>query len=137
MTFRMYAKIKMNRPINKNNFIDHVSPGGYTIKSNGEEYAFDFMDYEGVIDNVDRSILHASARNPDYDSFPDIERITAETLRNMTEFTEFFVYTGEANESDLCPIELLECQFYIVDTEETIIVPNNVCKRSRLCSNAG
>lgn len=137
MTFRMYAKIKMNRPINRNNFIDHISPGGYTIKSNGKEYSFDFMDYEGVIDHVDRSILHASVRNPDYDSYPDIEEITAETLRSISEFSEFFVYTGEMNETDLQPVELLECQFWIIDTDETIIVPNDVCKRSHLCSNAG
>lgn len=115
MNFRMYAKVKMNRPIDKS--VDYISPGGYTVKSNCEEYTFDFMDYEGVVDDTDRSILHVYTRNPDFDSFPDIDIITIEILRNISEFSEFFVYTGESGASDLHPVKLLECQFRIIDNE--------------------
>ena len=135
MNFRMYAKVKMKRPIDKN--ADYISPGGYVIKSNSKEYKFDFMDYEGVVDDEDKSTIHLYMKNPDCDSFPDIKKITTETLHNISEFIEFFVYTGEVDESDLRPVELLECQFRIIDTEENIVLSEDVCKKSTVSSCIG
>lgn len=126
MNFELYAKVKMNRPIDKRR--DHLSAGGYSILSNCVEYPFDFSDYAIEIDKNDASIIHINGWNPDYDTFPLVENITPEVLRNMTNIIEFFIYTGEPDEDGAIPIELLECQFDFPSNGEVIEVPESICK---------
>lgn len=113
-TFRMYSKIKFNRPINRDT--DCVSPGGYEFVMNGKTVAFDFEDFEGSISKDDPTVLEVMQKNPDYDTFPDLNSVTVEDLENVEKIEEFYVYTGEDDEpgSDLAPVSLLELWFWVI-----------------------
>lgn len=111
-TFRMYAKILFNRPLDKNK--DYVSPGGYEMRMNGKTVAFDFCDYEGGIDPNNPSVVEFMQKNPDYDTFEDLNALTEEDLGRLEGIEEFYVYTGEDGESDLEPVMLLELGFRVI-----------------------
>lgn len=130
--YRMYSCIKFNRPINKTE--DYISPGGYAFKMNGNDFEFDFCEYMGKIDNADPTILYVEQRVPDIESFPCIYEMTEEHIKNITDILEFFVYTGEPGESDLRPIELLECtlETNVNDRINRFSVSKDVLKKAML-----
>lgn len=108
----MYADIKFNRPINAEK--DYISPGGYEIKTNGKTVQFDFEDYEGSVSKEDARILSSMQKNPDFASFDDLKSLTEDDLRNISEIVDFYVYTGEDDESDLEPVEIINVSFSVL-----------------------
>lgn len=135
LTFRMYASIRFNRPIDKTSN-DYVSPGGYTMIINGKEIQFDFEDYEGSVDEHDYCLFHSMQKNPDYDTFEDLQQITENDLKNVSEISEFFVFTGEIGETDLKPIAVESITFVLPYKDWTEIkVAKSVCENACICSN--
>ena len=112
MIFRMCADIKFNRPINAEK--DYISPGGYEIKTNGKTVQFDFEDYEGSVSKEDARVLSSLQKNPDFASFDDLKSLTEDDLRNISEIVDFYVYTGEDDESDLEPVEIINVSFSVL-----------------------
>lgn len=113
LTFRLYQSIKFNRPVNK--LTDYVSPGGYELKmidDNGEEKTvqFDFEEYEGGISEEDPCVVECMQKNPDYNSFEELNIITEHMLRNITEVIDWFIYTGEPGECEepLIPVAVTD-----------------------------
>lgn len=119
LTFRLYQTIKFNRPVDKDK--DCVSPGGYELKMKDEDgtvktVQFDFEDYEGGIDEKDPTIVHCMQKNPDYNTFEDLNTVTEDMLRNVTEAVEWFIYTGEpGDENPLYPVEITDILFEIIN----------------------
>lgn len=116
LTFRMSADIKFNREITGN---DYVSPGGYEMGTKEKLIQFDFCDYEGSIDKKDAKILHSLQKNPDYESFENLNQLTKNDLENITDIHDFYVYTGEPDEpgSDLEVEEILSVTFEVYNEE--------------------
>lgn len=134
LTFRMYAGVRMNRDINPEK--DYVSPGGYEMVMDGKKINFDFEEYIGGRVKEDDSLLEIEVKNPDWNTFPEMKDITKDMLRNITEITEFFVYTGEPGESDLKPISLEYVSFvFPYDNWEEIQVAQNVVESACVTSN--
>lgn len=133
-TFRMCAKIKMNRAIDPNK--DFISPGGYEMVMDGKTVTFDFEDYTGGRSADDASILEVEVKNPMYGVYPEMEQITEQMLENVSEIKEFFVYTGEPGETDLRPVSLKSVCFMLPDDNyKQIIVSPDVLKKARITSN--
>jgi hypothetical protein len=106
----MYALIKFDRPIEKG--VHVISPGGYEMSfSNGKTVQFDFMDFDGDIDKEDTTVLRCHMETLDTDAFPDSEFLKTFT-GSVTEIKEFFVYTGEPNDSEINPVELKSLFLY-------------------------
>lgn len=110
-TFRMLATIEFNRAIDKEK--DYISPGGYEMAMKGETITFDFENYAGNIDNENPCLFHYEQRNPDYDTFEDLNLVTEEMLNSVEAIKEFFVYTGESEESDLKVVAIKELSFVL------------------------
>lgn len=127
MNFSMYATIKFNRPINKD--MDYVSPGSYEIMSDNTTYRFDFETYYGNVDTEDDTILHVECTHPDSFCFEDIAKLTKNTLAEIKQFSEFFIYI---NVADLEPVSLLNCDFVLHDyNNEVISLSENVCSKTK------
>ncbi len=133
VVFRMGASIRFNREIDPEK--DYLSPGGYEFTMDGRKTRFDFAEYSAYVDGKNRRILHMECKNPDYE-YEDTAHITKEMLGNVTEINEFFVFTGEAGESDLEPEQLLACYFTLIHTDDpqdewlTLEVPQKVIKEA-------
>lgn len=129
VAFRLYADVKMNRAVDKTK--DYISPGGYEMVMNGKSVQFDFEESATNVDEDDPTIIHIMHKNPDYDEYEELNDITAEDLRNVTAIPEFFVYTGEPGESDLCPVRLIACAFVLpYDDWEQINISGDVCEQA-------
>lgn len=126
MNFRISADVKMDRPIDPNLY--SLSAGGYSILSSNILYRFDFLEYAIYVDSEDACVIHIAGKYLDLDTFPLAANITEDVLRNISNFTEFFIYTGEPDEDCPAPVSLDSCAFEIVDTGEVIDVPASVCK---------
>lgn len=134
VTFRMIADIRMNRKVDVEK--DYISPGSYTMIMGGKEVKFDFCENSIGIDKKNGKIIHIECKNPDYSEFEDLENLTEEMLRDISEIEEFFVYTGESNETDLKAVKLLKCQFsFVYNNFEMIDIPKHVCKKAFVTSN--
>lgn len=128
--YEMTALLKFNRPISKN--LDYIVPGGYEIRfKDGKNCMFDFMDYTGSIDTEAKECLSIEVRGAD-DSFDDfigsdipMNKLTSEMIKDMAFFSEFFVYTGEADEhgADLALVEIKECTLCFHEDGKRIEVP--------------
>lgn len=130
LIFRMHSVIQFNRPIKSD---DYISPGGYTMTMDGKQISFDFCNYEGYIDSEHPCILHVMQKNPDFDSFPELYMVTPDMLRNVEKIDEFFVFTGESDETDLSAVRLLSVYFELPHNEwETIIIGKNVIKNANV-----
>lgn len=135
LTFRMYADIRFNRPIDKN-ADDYISPGGFTMTVSDKEIQFDFEDFEGSVDEHDPCLFHSVQRNPDYDTFADLYQISEDDLKNISEISEFFVFTGEIGETDLKPIAVESITFVLPYKDwDEIKVAKSVCENACICSN--
>lgn len=124
LNFEMELKIKFNRKINKD--IDYISPGGFSMVMNGREIGFDFMTHYGNVDKSDATLCEFWFKEPDVDSFEELNNITEDELKNITSIKECYVYTGESDEegSDLHEIEIKNIVFYVYneDDEPTEII---------------
>ena len=107
---KMEATIRFDRNIEPAQH--YISPGGYEMTfSNGKTVEFDFMDFEGAISVEDPTVMLFEVGYLDTDCFPDAEFLETFT-GSITEISEFFVYTGEDNEPEIYPVELIELRMY-------------------------
>lgn len=102
---KMYAIIQFDRPIDKEKHC--ISPGGYEMTfSNGVTTQFDFMEFEGSVDEQDDTVLFCTMRRLDTDTFPD-----ADFLRtfegSVTDIKEFYVWTGTHGDPEIYPTRLI------------------------------
>lgn len=95
----MYAKIRFNRNIDLKK--DFISPGGYEMIMGNKSIQFDFQSYWGNVDREDEACLHVKHRYLDVSSFPEVVHVTTNMITNISEINEFYVFTGEPEESDL------------------------------------
>lgn len=105
----MYAflTIKTDRPITEDHYI---VPGGFCIKTNNEEFEFDFLSYE-KLDNKNIPLLGITCEyndpaiscyklsKPDYDSFPDMKKMFKKLVETES-LLDAYVFTGEKEEGD-------------------------------------
>lgn len=92
----MSMKLKFDRPIEKEKH--YISPGGYAFRSGGKTYRFDFLNYEGNIDQEDPSILYAEVHHLNKNYSDDMSDFNADALEAIE---EFFVYTGEYGDPEI------------------------------------
>lgn len=130
MNFEMAAEIKMSRPLTNADAV--ISPGSFTFVSGGKYYQFDFLCYEIEVLDTDSSIIRFWGSDLDFDTFPESEEITEDVLNNISEFSEFFIYSGELDEDYAEPLELCRCEFKIISTDSIITVPESVCTRANI-----
>ena len=125
MILKMQLQVEFNRDIDRNK--DYISPGGYEMVMNGKKVQFDFCVSYGNICTDERSVCTFQLEQPDYDSFPDFERVGIDELKNITEITECYIYTGEDGESDLKETEINSISFVISDSKTPVIeIPKQV-----------
>lgn len=107
---RVYFKIKMDRSCDPNKH--YISPGGYEVRlGNGTCYQFDFNESFGGRSEEDDSILEFELRDEDIASFPNISELK-EHLSEIVAMTEFFIYTGEHNDSEINPVKLISFELW-------------------------
>lgn len=99
---RMVMDIKFDRPINPDRH--YISPGGYTMICEKQNYSFDFMDYEGSVDKDDPTIFHAEVYHLDRDYSNDMSKFNSKKIENIE---EFYIYTGEYDDPEIIPLEIL------------------------------
>ena len=121
ITFRLYATIRFDRPINPDEH--YISPGGYEMTFNGKTVKFDFTDYTGYVDSDDPCLLHTEQKNPDYagldyDEFEGLAALTSDDLHHLESIGEFFVYTGEEGDPEIVPVALESITFRNFGTPE-------------------
>lgn len=122
--------IRFNRQVNPDK--DFVSPGGYEMVMDGKSVRFDFTNYEGNVDKSDSSIVHMEATWLDTETFPESAKITKKMMKNITKISEFFVYVGEAGETDLQPVALIAVTLYD-DEGNPYNIPQSVLRKAELC----
>lgn len=123
--FRLYATVRFNRPIVPAD--DYISPRGYEMLMNGAKRQFDFIHFEGFVDEKDRNLLHFMQKYPDYTTFPDMGYIHTEDLRNISEIYEFHIDTDtNSGRESLIPEELVSASFETETGEYA--VPKELCK---------
>ena len=128
-TFRMYASVKMNRTVNANE--DYICPGGYCMKVGDKAISFDFEESITSIDKENPEIIHIEHRNPDYRAFPVLNEVTKGLFKEISEIEDFFIYTGESQETDLKPVKLLSCTFvFPYQKWEEIHLSKDICERA-------
>lgn len=98
----MNMLIKFDRPIDKEKH--YISPGGYIFKSSGKTYHFDFLTYEGTIDEKDPTVLHTDVYHLDEDYSNKLDDFDSAELE---EIEEFFIYTGEENDPEIKPVSVI------------------------------
>jgi len=103
MTFRLYATLQFDRPVEEK---DLISPGGYEMEFGpGKIIHYDFLDTEISIDREDRTIVHYMQKNPDYGTFPDLFKLTD---LNVSRILDFYVDTDTQDGSEpLVPKDIL------------------------------
>lgn len=108
----MYAEItiRMDREIEPGKH--YIMPGGYEVTASGKQYQFDFNDCYGHVDVHDKTLVHFIVRDEDDATFPGINELRKH-FHQITGFTECFVYTGEYDEPEINPVELVD--FSITD----------------------
>lgn len=129
--YRMTALLRFNRPISKD--LDYIVPGGFEIRfKDGKNCMFDFMEYIGSIDTEAKECLYIEENEADKEAFDDflgsdipMNKLTSEMIKNMAYFSEFFIYTGEADEhgADLELVEIKECTLYFWEEGKSIEIP--------------
>lgn len=119
MITRMYADILFDREIDQGKH--YISPGGYEImNANGDTLQFDFEVFAGNIDPINKRILHVEQKHLDMAAFPDA-KLLDQFLADFKGFTDFFVYTGEYDESEINPVKAYNIVFENQDGDKRII----------------
>lgn len=110
-TFRMYADVKFNRPVDIKK--DWVSPESYTMTMNGTSLNFDFYEYSGYVDSDDKTIIHMRCKNPDI-MFEDLNKITRKSLNNVEKIEEFNLeIVSDDTDMELKPVTIEKLAFVI------------------------
>lgn len=111
MIRKMEFTVRFDRKIEKDKH--YISPGGYSV--NGKR--FDFCAYEGCIDDEDPTLLHATVHDFDEEFFKESnEHAKNLTVSDFTKgFDEFYIYTGEDDEPEIIPKEVLALTVYCDD----------------------
>lgn len=117
MLYSMSYDLLFNRVVN--NDTDYISPGGFEVLlSTGEKVPFDFLKSSG---NISGKHVTFYQRYLDTASFPDAVMLNLETIHQIEQFTEFFVYLGEENESpDLHPIKVSNLELELIDEKGNV-----------------
>ena len=128
LSFRLYQSVRFNRPVDPDN--DCISPGGYALTMENEsaekkQIEFDFYDYEGTIDKNDPHIVHLMQKNPDYETYSDLNTVTEHMLRHVTDVSDWFIFTGEPGEqeSPLVPVSVTNVEFEIINGDSITRIP--------------
>jgi hypothetical protein len=124
----MYAKIKFDREIDTDKH--YISPGGYemtfvnNLGGNPTTVCFDFTTYIGNVDKKEPTILHCEMEDLDVDVFHE-SLFIEHFLGTISEIKEFYVYTGEDDEPEINPVELLELRLshgnYVIPADEKVL----------------
>ena len=121
----MYGLIKFDRPIVRDRHV--ISIGGFEMTfDNGKTVRFDFLDFNGHIKSDDPSVLNFELHGLDVDAFPDSEFLKT-FAGKVTAIKEFYVYTGEAEDPEINPIEL-KALFLYNDHSEQISIDRSLLK---------
>lgn len=100
----MYGLIKFDRPIIRDKHVIFI--GGFEMTfDNGKTVRFDLLDFNGHVESDDPRVLNFELHGLDVDAFPDSEFLKT-FAGKVTAINEFYVYTGEAEDPEINPIEL-------------------------------
>jgi len=115
-TFRLEGSIRFNKSIDKNR--TDISIGGFEMTMAGKSVQFDFEEYRAYVDDDEPDLLHFECKNPDEDTFPDIESINRFMLEHVEEITEFYIESSEYDENgketdNLYPIAIESLEFVL------------------------
>ena len=133
LTYRLYAEVEMNREVDTDK--DIINAGGFTMKMGGKEVTFDFFLTAASIDDADAKKVAIECKDPMYD-YEQTAEITKEMLERVSDISDFFIDTGEADESDLVPKKLHSCYFYLPEEDTCIGIPRTVIKKCSFGCNA-
>lgn len=126
----MNATLKFDREIDKNKH--YISIGGFELSSNGETICFDFIYSYGYVNKEDSRIILFNLEVLDEDVFEKCgDKLTKDFCRNVDHIEEFIIFTGEYDEPEILPVELLNVEF-IFDDEERISIKEDVIKEYKL-----
>ena len=120
----MYGLIKFDRPIIHDKHA--ISIGGFEMTfDNGKTVRFDFSEFNGHIESDDPSVLNFELIGLDVDAFPDSEFLKT-FAGKVTSIKEFYVYTGEAEDHEINPIELkalflYNCNFERISIDRSLL----------------
>lgn len=121
----MYGLIKFDRPIVRDMHI--ISIGGFEMTfDNGKTVRFDFLSFNGHIESDDPSVLNFELGGLDADAFPESEFLKTFVGR-VAAIEEFYVYTGEAEDPEINPVEL-KALFLYNDHSEQISIDRSLLK---------
>lgn len=121
----MYGLIKFDRPIVRDMHI--ISVGGFEMAfDNGKTVRFDFLSFNGHIESDDPGVLNFELGGLDVDAFPDSEFLKTFAGR-VTAIEEFYIYTGEAEDPEINPVEL-KALFLYNDHSERISINRSLLK---------
>ena len=82
----------------------YLSPGGYKVElKDHEPMEFDFMDSIGTINKENPRLVDFEVKNLDYGYMMGEENVDylRNHIRDITGFTEFFVFTGEDEDPEI------------------------------------
>lgn len=114
---RAELSIKMDRPIIP--MRHYICPGGYEVETNdGKTYRFDFLASEGYVNQNDNTIIDFFLYHSDTDSFPEMAELENH-LNEIVKIVECFVYTGEYDDPEIKPVEILHFSIF-TDTDKWI-----------------
>lgn len=102
----MHARIRFDREIDVSKH--YIDLGGFEMTfSNGLTVGFDFAGQESDIDLHDPTILDCEMYDLDTDCFEDSEFLK-DFEGSVTAISDFYVYTGEDDDPEINPVELLQ-----------------------------
>ena len=120
---KLEVTIKFDREIVPDKY--YISPGSCEMTfDNGVTTRFDFMDTIGAICEYDNTQALFECSGLDTESFPESEFL--KTFNgSVTKIGEVFIYTGEDDDPEINPVELVEMRL-INDNEEVISFPDKM-----------
>lgn len=94
----------------------YISPGQYGILCHDDEIAFDFNEFIANIDKVDPTKVVFEVRNLDTKNFDEASSINPTVMRE-SDWTEFYIYTGEKTDPELHPLKATNIVAYFQNGE--------------------
>lgn len=129
--FELGATVKMNRKITEED-IELISPGSISIILNNYNLVdIDFEDWSVGVSEDDDYVLEIEGRRLDSRNFPEAALLDIEDFARLKGICDFFIFTGEADETNLAPVELLSC---CVSFPEQGLA--HICFDKDICKNA-
>ena len=126
----MNVTLKMDREIDKNKH--YISIGGFEFSSNGETVCFDFIESYGYVNKEDSRVILFNLEALDEDVFEKCgNKLTKDFCRNVDHIEEFNIFTGEYDEPEILPVEILDIKF-VFDDGEYINIKEDVIKTYKL-----